>query len=151
VSLTRVDHHAPPASRTWSGRDAAGAARSTHPAVLGCFQPPDPDVGPAPGGGEPLQEGQGSTLLLAVRGGCWFTRGGGELHVGIEESFVLARTAHPAFDVGADLDAVASLVVETGAVVAWADLEEWAGSHLAGLRRLHSHDPVGDRVGLVGR
>jgi catechol 2,3-dioxygenase-like lactoylglutathione lyase family enzyme len=89
----------------------------------------------------------------APRGPRWllFTRGGAELHVGIEESFVPARKAHPAFDVGADLDAVASLVVETGAAVTWADREEWAGSQLAGLRRLHTHDPVGIRVALVGR
>ena len=89
--------------------------------------------------------------LLAVWGGCWFIRDGAELHVGIEESFAPARKAHPAFDVGADLDAVAALVAEAGAGVAWADPEEWAGSHLAGLRRFHTHDPVGNRVELVGR
>ena len=89
--------------------------------------------------------------LLAVRGGCWFSRDGAELHVGIEEPFAPARQAHPAFDVGADLDAVAALLVEAGAGVAWADPEEWAGSHLAGLRRFHTHDPVGNRVELVGR
>ena len=94
--------------------------------------------------------------LLAVRGGCWFTRAAGtgaaaELHVGIEEPFTPARKAHPAFDVGADLDDVAARACAAGATTTWADPAEWAGSHLAGLRRFHTHDPVGNRLEMVGR
>lgn len=46
---------------------------------------------------------------------------------------------------------MAHRVGRAGAVVAWADPAEWAGSHLAGLRRFHTHDPVGNRLELVGR
>ena len=35
--------------------------------------------------------------LLAIRGGCWFRVGAGELHVGVEEPFAPATKAHPAF------------------------------------------------------
>jgi hypothetical protein len=34
---------------------------------------------------------------LAVRGGCWFERGSLKVHLGVEENFVPARKAHPAF------------------------------------------------------
>ena len=34
---------------------------------------------------------------LAARGGCWFERGPLKVHVGVEENFVPARKAHPAF------------------------------------------------------
>ena len=92
--------------------------------------------------------------VLAARGGCWFTQGAGtggaaELHVGIEDPFVPARKAHPAFRV--DVDAVAALVLAAGAEVAWADPAELAGSRHEGLRRFHTHDPVGNRLEMVGR
>ena len=115
----------------------------------------------APAGSEDLLRGFCGALgftevakpaLLAVRGGCWFRLGSNaELHVGIEDPFTPARKAHPAFDVGADLDAVAARAVAAGATVTWADPAEWAGSHLAGLRRFHTHDPVGNRLEMVGR
>ena len=131
----------------------------------------------APAGSEDLLRGFYGALgftevakpaLLAVRGGCWFTlasgtsgtsgaaelhvdTGAAELHVGIEDPFTPARKAHPAFDVGADLDAVAARAVAAGATVTWADPAEWAGSHLVGLRRFHTHDPVGNRLEMVGR
>ena len=38
--------------------------------------------------------------LLAVRGGCWFSLGDGELHVGVEDPFRPATKAHPALLVG---------------------------------------------------
>ena len=41
---------------------------------------------------------------LVARGGCWFSGPGLVLHLGVEEPFVAARKAHPAFRV-ADLDA----------------------------------------------
>ena len=34
---------------------------------------------------------------LAVRGGCWFERGPLKVHLGVEQDFVPARKAHPAF------------------------------------------------------
>ena len=34
---------------------------------------------------------------LAVRGGCWFEREPLKVHLGVEQDFVPARKAHPAF------------------------------------------------------
>src|SRR5215831_21054359 len=34
---------------------------------------------------------------LAARGGCWFERGTLKVHLGVEEDFVPAKKAHPAF------------------------------------------------------
>lgn len=93
--------------------------------------------------------------LLAARGGCWFTLAGhgdipaAEMHVGIEDPFVPARKAHPAFSV--DVDALAALVLAAGGDVLWADPAEWAGSPHHGLRRFHTHDPVGNRLEMIGR
>ena len=44
--------------------------------------------------------------VLAARGGCWFRDEGVEIHVGVEDGFVPARKAHPAFVVD-DLDGTA--------------------------------------------
>ena len=63
-----------------SGRCAAGsepAARAFYGGLLGLEEIEKP-------------------LLLAVRGGCWFSLGNGELHVGVEDPFRPAAKAHPA-------------------------------------------------------
>jgi predicted enzyme related to lactoylglutathione lyase len=81
--------------------------------------------------------------LLAARGGCWFeVPGGGELHAGVEADFRPARKAHPAFLV--DLDQVATALVGAGCEVVWADPAE-----IPGRRRLHTHDPVGNRLEFI--
>ena len=55
-------------------------------------------------------------LLLAVRGGCWFSLGDGELHVGVEDPFRPAAKAHPALLVGsvADLEELAASLAAEG-------------------------------------
>jgi putative hydrolase of HD superfamily len=40
---------------------------------------------------------------LAIRGGCWFERGAVRIHLGVQDDFVPASKAHPAFAVS-DLD-----------------------------------------------
>jgi catechol 2,3-dioxygenase-like lactoylglutathione lyase family enzyme len=85
--------------------------------------------------------------VLAARGGCWFKvpgRGGpdGELHAGVEQDFRPARKAHPAFVV--DLDVVAPALEQAGCEVVWADPAE-----IPGRRRLHTYDPVGNRVEFI--
>lgn len=80
---------------------------------------------------------------LAARGGCWFAvPGGGELHVGIEDDFRPARKAHPAFVV--DLDALVPSLQAAGHDVTWADPAE-----IPGRRRLHTADPVGNRIEFI--
>lgn len=89
---------------------------------------------------------------LRSRGGAWFraydARGAvsAELHVGVEDPFVPARKAHPAFVVD-DLEAVAaSLGAVGGVVVDWSERETFAGHH-----RFHTRDPHGNRVEVLQR
>ena len=84
--------------------------------------------------------------LLAVRGGCWFSLGDGELHVGVEDPFRPAAKAHPALLVGSveDLEELASSISQTGRAITWADDAE-----IPGQRRFHVSDPWGNRLELV--
>jgi len=78
---------------------------------------------------------------LAKRGGVWFRGGEYELHVGVEDDFVPARKAHPAFLVD-DLDGMATRLDHAGFPVSW-------DSNFPAYRRFHSHDPHGNRVELM--
>ncbi len=84
--------------------------------------------------------------LLAARGGCWFSVGAGELHVGVEDPFRPAAKAHPALRVesAAGLDALARRLAAAGIEVRWADEEE-----ISGQRRFHVSDPWGNRLELI--
>ena len=84
--------------------------------------------------------------LLAVRGGCWFEVGGGEVHIGVEDPFRPAAKAHPAFGVTsvAALEKLAATLVAAGIEVRWADDAE-----IPGQRRFHVTDPWGNRLELI--
>jgi len=75
---------------------------------------------------------------LGGRGGCWFSAGAQELHVGVEEPFVPARKAHPGL-LASDLDAVRCRLLAAG--VAFAD-----DAKIEGVDRLFVHDPFGNRL-----
>jgi catechol 2,3-dioxygenase-like lactoylglutathione lyase family enzyme len=77
--------------------------------------------------------------VLAARGGCWFDSGAAVLHLGVDEPFVPARKAHPAFHV-IDLDAVRSTLRAAGH-----ECVDSSGE-LPGVRRFHCHDPFGNRL-----
>lgn len=79
---------------------------------------------------------------LEKRGGVWFRGAGYELHIGVEEPFVPARKAHPAFLVD-DVDALASRLEAAGHQVTW-------DPNFPGYRRFHLADPHGNRVELLG-
>lgn len=94
---------------------------------------------------------------LAGRGGCWFRaydRSGAvaaELHVGVEDPFVPARKAHPAFVVdgpsagsGQGLGAVADRLRELGF-----EVDESQRTTFPGHLRLHTFDPHGNRVEVL--
>jgi catechol 2,3-dioxygenase-like lactoylglutathione lyase family enzyme len=78
---------------------------------------------------------------LARRGGCWFASGSVNIHVGVDDPFVPARKAHPAFRV-ADLDALAVIVSAAGHEVRWND-------ELPEVRRFYTDDPFGNRIELI--
>ncbi|PKW27467.1 glyoxalase [Phycicoccus duodecadis] len=77
---------------------------------------------------------------LAVRGGVWFEAGDRQLHCGVEDGFAPALKAHPCFLVD-DVDAAARAVAQAGGAVRWS-------AEIAGVRRFHTDDPVGNRIEL---
>jgi catechol 2,3-dioxygenase-like lactoylglutathione lyase family enzyme len=87
--------------------------------------------------------------VLRGRGGVWlraFTNEGdvtAELHVGVEEPFVPARKAHPAFLVE-DLDATADRLRAAGF-----EVDERERQSFAGFVRFHAFDPHGNRVEVL--
>ena len=80
---------------------------------------------------------------MAKRGGCWFTGGGAQIHLGVEQGFVPAKKAHPALLVD-DLAEFRARLAEAG--VASSD-----GGPLAGYVRADIHDPFGNRIELMQR
>jgi uncharacterized damage-inducible protein DinB len=78
---------------------------------------------------------------LAVRGGCWFERGGAKVHLGVDADFRPALKAHPALVVDGLVSLVARLA-EAGHTVA-EDLP------LDGYARLFVTDPFGNRIELL--
>ena len=86
---------------------------------------------------------------LRGRGGVWFraydARGGAvaELHVGVEDPFIPARKAHPAFVVG-DLDVMAAQLRRFGF-----DVDERERETFPGYLRFHTFDPHGNRVEVL--
>ncbi|HRA64373.1 MAG: VOC family protein [Caldilinea sp.] len=79
---------------------------------------------------------------LAKRGGAWFAAGAVQLHLGVEAEFRPARKAHPALLVD-DLAALTAALFAAG--VAVVDNEP----ALEGYRRVHIHDPFGNRIELM--
>lgn len=78
---------------------------------------------------------------LAARGGCWFTTGTVDVHLGSDGGFVAPARAHPAFVVG-DLDGARRALIAAGV-----DVDD-DGSGV-GLRRFYLVDPFGNRIELV--
>ena len=78
---------------------------------------------------------------LARRGGCWFERGPLKVHLGVEEDYVPARKAHPAFIVDG-LRELATNLQRAGYHV-------WKDQPLAGYDRLYVDDPFGNRIELM--
>ncbi|MHB8220100.1 MAG: VOC family protein [Acidimicrobiales bacterium] len=78
---------------------------------------------------------------LASRGGCWFTNGSVELHLGAEVDFRPARKAHPALLVE-DLEALEARLRDAGHDVR-------PDRDLPGVRRSYVDDPFGNRIELI--
>lgn len=75
---------------------------------------------------------------LAGRGGCWFSGGGLEVHLGVEADFMPARKAHPGIAV-TGLTELAAALEAAGATVSW-------DTELDGHDRFYSADPFGNRL-----
>ncbi len=106
-----------------------------------------------PPGGEPAAREFYGRLLglaeiakpahLAVRGGLWFSVGGLELHLGVDENETPSARAHLAYQV-LNLDAARAALHAAG--VATKDSAE-----IDGYRRCELRDPFGNRIELVQR
>jgi catechol 2,3-dioxygenase-like lactoylglutathione lyase family enzyme len=77
---------------------------------------------------------------LLARGGCWFSAGAQQLHLGIAEPFLPARKAHPGLLV-TDLDGLRGRL--RAAAVEFED-----DARIGGLDRLFLDDPFGNRLEL---
>ncbi len=75
--------------------------------------------------------------------GCWFERGGVDLHIGIDHEFTPARKAHPAFLV----DDLALLRERLEAV----GHESRDDKPVEGYARFFTFDPFGNRVEFMQR
>ena len=79
--------------------------------------------------------------ILAAHGGRWYQRDEATLHLGVEESFLPAKKAHPAFII----DFYDGMVARLG----HAGVEVRPDDSVPGLRRCHVDDPVGNRLELI--
>ncbi len=90
---------------------------------------------------------------LAGRGGCWFRALSddgesvrAEVHLGVDDPFVPAKKAHPAFLLAsvAELEQRAGAIAGAGFEVSWAERET-----LEGFVRFHCRDGFGNRVEVL--
>ena len=104
-----------------------------------------------PAGGETRARGFYCLLLgmrelekpqnLAERGGCWFSNGAVDIHLGVEPDFSPARKAHPAFRVSA-IKKLAAELHAAGHSVGW-------DTSIASLDRFFTNDPFGNRIEFI--
>lgn len=75
---------------------------------------------------------------LQGRGGCWFQYGNQQIHIGVEEDFLPAKKAHPAFVIGNIEDF--RLHLEGNGIKTKED------APIDGRARFFVNDPFGNRV-----
>lgn len=75
---------------------------------------------------------------LKKRGGCWFQNGKIQIHIGIEEPFLPAKKAHPAFEVR-NLESLKERF--THYQMKWTE-----DGKLPGAARVYATDPFGNRL-----
>jgi catechol 2,3-dioxygenase-like lactoylglutathione lyase family enzyme len=123
-----IDRTAETRAHRWLGIDhvqlaipvgAEDRARAFYVDVLGLEEIPKPEV-------------------MAARGGAWFEAGDVRIHVGVEESFVPARKAHPALVISG----LRTFIGVTGLDARW-------NEEIADVVRCHVEDPFGNRIELI--
>jgi catechol 2,3-dioxygenase-like lactoylglutathione lyase family enzyme len=106
-----------------------------------------------PAGGEALAQGFYQDVLgftrtrkpahLDARGGCWFRFDSVQVHLGVDEKFVAARKAHPAFLISS-VAALQRRLQAAGIEVVW-------DTPLDGYHRFYVSDPFGNRLEFMER
>ena len=79
-------------------------------------------------------------LALQARGGVWFKVGRHEVHIGVQEDFVPATKAHPAFEVD-QLD-----TLRTHLKLSNINITDDEHRIDEGVKRFFIHDPFGNRI-----
>lgn len=79
--------------------------------------------------------------VLKKRGGAWFKYGSCQIHIGIEEPFIPAQKAHPAFE----MENIEGLKQHLSA----AGVEYIEDDNLPGANRIYVQDPFGNRIELL--
>lgn len=80
---------------------------------------------------------------MAGRGGCWFTLGDRQLHLGVDRDFRPAKKAHVALSTDA-LDAVRARIEAAGHAIK-------DDSPVDGRYRFFTEDPFGNRIEFMDR
>ena len=80
-------------------------------------------------------------LQLHSRGGCWFTLGNIQVHMGVEEDFRAAKKAHPAFRVE-DITEWEQFLRSKGITIT-------ADTSIPTVRRFYTSDPFGNRIEFI--
>ncbi|WP_059170322.1 VOC family protein [Bacillus sp. FJAT-27445] len=75
---------------------------------------------------------------LKKRGGAWFRSGSIQIHIGVEEPFIPAKKAHPAFEVE-NIEGLKAHLQKNGVEVIEDD-------NLPGANRFYTFDPFGNRL-----
>lgn len=78
---------------------------------------------------------------LKKRGGCWFRCGNQEIHIGVEQGFVPAKKAHPAFNVK-HIESLQESLIQRGISV----IEDKARPNVT---RFYVFDPFGNRIEFI--
>jgi catechol 2,3-dioxygenase-like lactoylglutathione lyase family enzyme len=78
---------------------------------------------------------------LVPRGGCWFEGPDTFLHLGVQDDFLPARKAHPAFLV-ADLERLREILATAGVPIK-------PDSTLPRVKRFYAADPFGNRLEFI--
>ena len=78
---------------------------------------------------------------LVSRGGCWFEAPGISVHLGVQDGFVAALKAHPAFLVS-DLEELRRALND-------ADVKVLPDSALNDVHRFYAADPFGNRIEFI--
>ncbi|OCA81535.1 glyoxalase [Bacillus sp. FJAT-27225] len=76
--------------------------------------------------------------VLKKRGGAWFQTGSVQLHIGVEESFIPAKKAHPAFEI--------QNLEELKDHLRGQEIEVIEDDDLPGAKRFYASDPFGNRL-----
>ena len=78
---------------------------------------------------------------LAKHGGCWFSSGEVQIHLGVEQDFRPAKKAHPALRCR-EYEALIAKLRQAG-------VEIIADDNNPGVTRCYIHDPFGNRIELM--